>query len=130
MPASARIARRLARGELGLATDLDLKRRAVARIDAPHGREPIERLTINVATLGLLDDLTIPSEPKPLQVVLQLRGELGLAALGVGIFDAQQEATAISSCEQPVKERRSRIAQMQFAARTRGETGGRRHLLG
>ena len=110
--AGAGIARRTTRSELGLAADLDLKRRAVAGIHPPRLLKLREGLGIDLPSPALLDDFAIPRQTEPLQIGLQLSGVLGLAALGIGVFDAQQELPPAALGEQIVEQRRARIAEV------------------
>ena len=110
--AGAGIARRTTCSELGLAADLDLKRRAVAGIHTPRLLKLREGLGIDLPSPALLDDFAIPRQTEPLQIGLQLSGVLGLAALGIGVFDAQQELPPAALGEQIVEQRRARIAEV------------------
>lgn len=126
MSAGSCVARRASGGKLRLAADFDLERRAVARINAPCPIENLEGLAIDRCACRLVDGLAIPCEAEPGEIVHELARELGLAALGVGVFDAQQEAAARVPGEQPVEERCARVTEVQFAARARREAGDER----
>ena len=55
----------------------------------------------------------VPVEAQPLQVLEDLRFGAGLVALQVGVFDAQDERSALLPREQPVEERGARVAHLQ-----------------
>ena len=55
---------------------------------------------------------------------MSARGVGLLAALGVRILDAQDEAPAVVAREQPAEQRGARVAEMQLARGTGCETGG------
>ena len=66
----------------------------------------------------------IPLQPHPLQVLHQ-RGGVGLlAALGIRVLDAQDEAPAVVAREQPAEQRGTRIAEMELARGAGSEAGG------
>ncbi len=79
--ARTRVTRRLARGDLRFAAHLDFERCAVAGVNAAHRSKTIERLTVGIAPLRLLDDLAIPRKAEPLQVCLELSRKFSLAVI-------------------------------------------------
>ena len=117
LAAGAGIARRATGGELAAAADLDLERRAVAGVGATGGLELRERRGVVGAARRLHDDVAVPVETEPAQVVEDPGGELGAAAGGVRVLDAQQETPGATARQQPVEERGARVAEVQFAGR-------------
>jgi cyclophilin family peptidyl-prolyl cis-trans isomerase len=136
--AGAPIARRATRCELRLARQLEFFRRAEARIRLPLRRQAQQRRLVDRRTLALpvwpvrAADVRafVPVEPQPAQLA-QLEFEQRLVtAFGVGVLDAQNEATARGARRQPAEQGRAGIAQVQCAARTGRKTGdvsGYRH---
>ena len=72
--------------------------------------------------LALDHRLGVPVQAQPLQAVEDVGGVLRLAALLVGVFDAQEELTALAAGEQPVEHRRAGCADVQGAGGAGGET--------
>ena len=64
----------------------------------------------------------IPGQPQPLQALQDVVGEGLLAALLVGVLDAQQELATVALGEQPVEHRRTGRADVQRAGGAGGET--------
>src|ERR1035441_17706 len=64
----------------------------------------------------------VPIDAEPLQVVQQLIFVAGLAALKVGVFDAQDHGSAGLAGEQPVVKCGAGIADVQLPGRRRSET--------
>ena len=138
LAAGARITRRPAGGELRLAGQIELQRRAVAGIGEPTRIQRGRMARVDRSTARLVVLLTrgggplfhgrrwsrIPFEPHPAQIVHQRRGVELLAALGVRILDAQDEATAVVACEQPAEQRGTRVAEVQLAGGTGSESCG------
>ena len=78
------------------------------------------RLAIRPVVATLLDAL-IPLQPHPLEILDD--GAFGLACgpLGIGVLDAEYERAARPTREEPVEERRARVADVQLASGTGGE---------
>src|ERR1035437_4524423 len=73
---------------------------------------------VRTAHVGAL----VPIDAKPLQVVQQLIFVAGLAALKVGVFDAQDHGSAGLAGKQPVVKCGAGIADVQLPGRRRSET--------
>ena len=93
---------------------------------AAVGPAGVEQLLGGGAVLGdalALDHrLGIPVQAQPLQAFEDVGGVLRLAALLVGVLDAQEELTALAACEEPVEHRRAGRADVQGAGGAGGET--------
>jgi len=55
--------------------------------------------------------------PEPGEVGLDRIGIFGARTLAVGIVEAQDEAAALTRCEEPVQQSRARIADMDASGR-------------
>jgi hypothetical protein len=127
----ARVPRRAAGGELRLAGQVELERRAITRVREATGIERRGMPGVDRATAGLMVFLArrraprtlVPRKAEPFEVFHQRCGEWLLAALGIGIFDAQHELPAVMVREQPAEQRRARVSEMQRARGAGGETG-------
>src|SRR5205823_10137017 len=64
----------------------------------------------------------VPIKTEPLQPFVNRRHRFLGVARPVGVLDAQNEFAAMMSCEQPIKKRRSRAANMEITSRRRSET--------
>ena len=71
--------------------------------------------------LALDHRLTIPLQAQPLQTLEDVGGVFGLAALLVGVLDAQQEVATQVAGEQPVEHRRAGRADVQRAGGAGGQ---------
>ena len=65
----------------------------------------------------------VPIEPEPAQVDHQPIAVSQLAALDIGVFDAQNESAAGFPSPQMAEKSGARISQMQGSGRTRGKPG-------
>src|SRR5271165_6159620 len=64
----------------------------------------------------------LPINAEPLQVLEQLSLIARLAALDIGVFDAQDHDATLLPCEQPVEERGAGVADVQLPRGRRSET--------
>ena len=64
----------------------------------------------------------IPVETEPAQIAEDRRLRLAGRALGIGVLDAQNERAALPAREEPVEERRARVAHVQLAGRAGSES--------
>ena len=64
----------------------------------------------------------IPGEPEPPQITKNCRVGVDGGALHVGVLDPQNERAALPAREEPVEERRARVAHVQLPGRTRSES--------
>src|SRR5215204_1864684 len=64
----------------------------------------------------------IPVEPQPPEIVEDAQLRLAGRSLGVGVFDPQDKGAVLPVREQPVEQRRARVADMQLPGRTWCET--------
>ena len=109
-------------------------RRAEAVVRAAARDEIARRLAIELEPLGLPvrrvrpADVRalVPVEAEPAQVVENRCLGLARRSLGVGVLDAQDERAAVAAREQPVEQRRARVADVQLAGRTRREPDAQR----
>ena len=116
--------------ERRLAIGLELLGRTEAVVRLP-GRQQLHGVrAIDVQPLGLpvrpvfaagLDALA-PLEPHPPQIVEDRLLRLARRPLDVGVLDAQDERAALTAREQPVEQRRARVADVQLPGRTRRES--------
>src|SRR5579871_1360969 len=119
--AGSGVARRLARHALKLARQLELLRRAVARVRPPLTFQLLEVAAIDIGALRLQvrpvrasnARTLVPLKTEPVEVLDELVEEAPGAALDIGILDAQNEAPAAAASPQPVEKSRARIAEMQ-----------------
>ena len=70
----------------------------------------------------------VPVQPQPAQVVENARLGLARRALGVGVLDAKDERPVVAVGQQPVEERRPRVADVQLTGR-RGSEADSHHVL-
>ena len=63
---------------------------------------------ITIEALGLIDGTFIPIEAEPFQAFQNGRGEFGLRAVHIRIFDAEDQNPAHVAREKPVVKRRAR----------------------
>src|SRR5262249_38552858 len=103
--------------------------RAEAVIGALGGEEllcvrPVEvkplRLTVRAARTADVGSL-VPGEAEPAQVADDGRLRFGGRALDGGVLDGKDEGAVTAAREQPVEERRARVADVQIARGTRSE---------
>src|SRR5579864_7301232 len=64
----------------------------------------------------------IPIEPKPLQICDQLAFKACLAAVHVGVFDAEHHRSALLPRKQPVEQSGARIADVKMSSRGGSKT--------
>src|SRR6266542_3792709 len=88
----------------------------------------MKSLGLAVGPAGAADVRTlVPVQPEPAEVLENaLLGRLG-RSLGVGVLDAQHIGAVVPARQQPVEERRARVAHVQLAGRTGSEADS--HLL-
>src|ERR1700722_9306138 len=105
----------------------DLRAALETRIDQPLGRELFQRLGRGGEMCGLPPHRVFPGNAKPRQILINRVLEFRLAARGVDILDAQQEASAGAIREVEIQQRRVSVAEMQIAVRTWRKTKHRWH---
>ena len=133
--AGAGVARRTAGGEHRAAIGLELLRRAEAVVGVAAGEQLVGVRTYRGAAARTggtgpprAADVRplVPVEAEPAQILEDaLLGLLG-RALGVGVLDAEDERAVVAAREQPVEERRARVADVQLAGRAGGEADSHR----
>ena len=109
---------------------LKFRVRAKAQIRLALGQQPLGVLAIDGDAVGLAIrrirpskiGALIPIEAKPLQVGDELILKARLAALEVGVFDAQNHGAAGFAGVEPVDERRAGVADVQLTRRRRRKT--------
>src|SRR4051812_2402828 len=129
-PAGAGVARRTAGGEHGAAVRLELLRGAEAIVGMPAGEQLVcvrriemQPLRLPVRSITAADVWSlVPLEAEPAEIVEDALLRRLRRALRVGILDAQDERAVVTPREQPVEERRTRIADVKLPGRTRGKT--------
>ena len=88
----------------------------------------IEPLRLEIRRVRAADlRALVPIDPQPAQAIEDAGDHLGLRALDVGVFDAQDERAAVTAGIQPVEESGARAADMQVAGGRRGEPEARGH---
>ena len=73
---------------------VELTARAVAGIDPPQRLQPRKLRAVGLRSPALRGLLTIPVEPQPRKVALELLGVFWAAAVRVEILDAQHHLSA------------------------------------
>ena len=133
--AAAAVLRRQARGQRRLPLGLELLGRAeaVVRAAAPRPaslrdrRVAIEPLGLPVRAVRAADvGPFVPVEAQPSQVVEDAVLGFARRSLRVGVLDAQHERAAVAARQQPVEQRRARVADVQMSGRTRREADAHR----
>ena len=130
LTARARISRRPSGGEHFAAVGVELLRRTetVVRVAAGQqlvgvGRIEVQPLRLPIRPVRPLDVRPfVPVEPEPAQVVEDAGLRLTRRALDVGVLDPQDERAVLAVREQPVEERRARVADVQLTGWRWGET--------
>ncbi len=122
--------RRVRRGARGRYFPLNVGARAEAGVEQAASGQGIERGGVVGHVFGLHPYLTVPGEPEPGQVLADRAGELGAAAAGVDILQAQEEAPARQTRGAPGVERGMGVAEMEQPGRARGEAGDDVHHAG
>ena len=108
--------RRAALRQQALALELELLRRLVAGIEAADGDQPVAGRVV-VRQPVHLPLLARPIEAEPGKVALDRGFVLGLAALPVGVVEAQDEGAAVPLGEQPIEQRRAHVPHVQEPGR-------------
>ena len=115
---------------------LQLLRGAEATVGFAFGEQAVGVLAINPEALRLpvrrvwaFDaGALVPVEAEPQQILHELGFVAHLAAVEVGVFDAQQEGSARMSREEPVVERGARISYVKKAGRRGCEANTRQFV--
>jgi hypothetical protein len=84
-------------------------------------------LPVGTAVAARVDALG-PLEAEPVQVVDHAALGLLRRALEVGVLDSKDEGTALPAREQPVEERRARVADVELPGGARSEAKSHRSL--
>ena len=86
-------------------------------------------LRLTVRAVGAADvGSLVPRQAKPAEVVENRALGFDGRSLAIGVLDAKDERAALPACEQPVVERRPRVADVQVTGRTGSETQTRSGL--
>ena len=128
--AGAGVLRRAAGGERRLPLGVELLRRAEAVIGVIAGeqlvgvrRVEVQPLRLAVRAVRAVDvGALVPVEPEPAKILEDADLRLARRALGVGVLDAQDERAVLAVCQQPVEQRRARVADVQLAGRARSKS--------
>ncbi len=90
------------------------------RLDRP--RVVLAPFALTVGAVGTAHVRPLgPFKPEPAQVLEQPHEQRVLAALGIGVLDAQHHAAAARPGGEVVEERRARVAKVQGTGRARGK---------
>src|SRR5262245_22391459 len=89
--------------------------------------QPLGLPVRSVIAAGL--DAFVPLEAHPPQVFDHAALGVARRTLEVGVLDADDERAALAAREQPVEERRSRVANVQLAGGARSEAKSHRSLI-
>ena len=109
-----------------LAPEVEFLRRLVAGVEQPCPLQPVDGVVIDLESPrlvlgGVLEDA------EPMQVVEDRVGIFLPGPRDIGVVEALDEAAAVLGGEQPVEQRRARIADMDVAGGRWGETDGNGH---
>jgi hypothetical protein len=96
--------------------------RAVTGIRAILGDESVDRRRIDLATLGLSDDIAVVTESQRGEVVERGRLVLGPGRNPVEVLDTHHEPPARRTSGEPRDERGAQVPEMQCGRRTRRES--------
>ena len=130
LTAPADVLRRSPCGQCRRTIGLEQLRRAETLIRMPAGHQLHGMRAIDMQALGLTVRTTLatnvhalgPLEAEPMQVVDHAALGFARGALEVGVLDSQDERATLPAREQPVEERRARVADVQLPGRARSET--------
>ena len=100
----------------------DIGARAKAGIDQPLLPQSLQRVGVKDGALGLDDRRSVMGQPQPGQILEYAVDELGPAAAGVEILDAEQEFSPAGTGMGVAERRRKGMAQVQEARWRGGET--------
>ena len=128
--AGAVVLRRSAGREIGLAVGVELLRRAEAVVRVIARQQLVGVRRVEMQPLGLAIGTVraadvrplVPVEPEPAQVLEDALLRLARRSLGVGVLDAEDERAVLAVRQQPVEERRARVADVQLAGRAGSES--------
>ena len=98
--------------EQHLAPEVELLRALIGGIDAPRRDQPGKARLVEIEPLGL-PHLGVGGQPEPRQVASDRVDEPLLAALRVGVVDAQHEASAGLPRPQPIVQRCADVADVE-----------------
>src|SRR6202044_111981 len=105
------------------------RRLAVASVTCPARQSPLRRSPIHFPALRLKERPLVPFNPQPLQRHQYSVHQLGLVALHVRVFHAQQQSPALVFREKPVEQSSAGSADVQIP-RPRGRKSHARFLFG
>jgi hypothetical protein len=106
--------------DLALAAAIQFVRGFIRRIKMPAGFERFRRAGVRIGAFDLArEDVVRHAEPR--EIFEDRRFIFRLAALGIGVVDAQEELAVMLLREQPVEHGRARIADVQQSCRRRSE---------
>src|SRR5690606_10844184 len=131
LTAGTRITRRLAGRQHRLAGQLELTRRAVARVGRADDAETLLEISVERRTLGLpvwrcwssASGPRLPTGAQPAQVIHERREMCVGGGLEIGILVAQDEAGAGAARQQVIEQCGARVAEMERAGRAWREAG-------
>ena len=95
----------ITRYRVGLGPLQDYLPRAVAGIQIPVRPELLESCLVVLPALGLTVRTLVPVDPEPPERGTNAAHPLFFVALGVGVFDPEDEHAPVAACEAPVVER-------------------------
>ncbi len=129
-PARAGVARRTSVRDRVLTLGVELRRRAETVVRVVRAEQLLRVRLIEVQPLGLpvrpvpAADVRplIPLEAQPAQIADNRRLRLARRALDVGVLDAQDDGAAGTAREQPVEQRRPRVADVELTGGARCKT--------
>jgi len=79
--------------------------------------------------LALVMDIPLPVDAEPVEIVDQIAGKIGSAAVEINIFDTQQQLRMLVFSPLLADERRIGIAGMQMSGRAGGEAGAQQGIF-
>ena len=109
-----------------LAPEVELLRRLVAGVEQPCPLQPVDGFVVDLESPRLIFGGVL-EDAEPMQVVEDRVGILLPGPRDVGIVEALDESAAVLRGEQPVEQRRARIADMDVAGGRWGEADGNGH---
>jgi len=111
----------VAGGQRLLPARLELLGGAVAAIRVTGRHQLLGARPIQVVARALEERALVPVETHPAEAVDDRLDRLGRRALAVRVLDAEHERAAAAAGEQPVEQRRARVAHMELAGRAGSE---------
>ena len=100
----------------------------VAAVGVAGGKQLLDGGPVLADASALNHGFAIPLQPQPLQPFEDVGGVFGLAALFVGVFNAQQKLTAQAAGVKPVENRSAGRTYVQRAGWARGQANPNRPI--